>query len=510
MAWTLGLVGLGLLIYRPWQPIPFDITDFSEILPLLRDTAGFSNRFLALIEYFFGHGRTNFLTSALIWSHWELVGLWAVGWRLLRVLLLGVLVWTFLRTALRFGLSPLAAGLGASLFVVSRPAAEGWLRLTGEPLAAIFFLLGLGVAIRYHASPKAIRTSVIIGCLSALMILTKETMISCVPLVWLVAVAWQGEMGVRVPKLDRRTLTITAILGAVVAALGFMMVLVSHQSGPEAYAGAYGTGSLGLVRLQYNLLATAWPLGEPFQIFSIFGAISSVAVLLGCGLAIRQSSGNSSLAGFLFLLLVCFTGAVIYLPWQRYEGFYVIPFLLGPAGLLALAAQALMGQSRTRAALVTGAVAVLLIPPVLDADRERSVRSVTRVVNWELAQALTHYPEADSVFFAVQTPPDQDWQGRGPALARYAYVIFGTERISPSIDEPCAEVGNRLREPPRQREVIVSYHHWCGPLPGPDVTVARDFRSFRLLPPGVQRSQLSADLLFRIPEAPPSEGNPGG
>ena len=498
------------MIYRPWQPIPFDITDFSEILPLLTDSTGIGDRLHALISYFLGQGRINLLTSTLIWTHWELFGLWAVGWRLLRILLMGILIWTFLRTALRFGLSPRAAGLGGALFVLSRPASEGWLRLTGEPLAAIFFLLTLGVAVRYHLSSNPLRSSLAMGVFSALMILTKETMISCVPLVWLVAVAWQGELGLRVPKPDRKTLTATAILGTAAVVLASIIVYVSSQSGPEAYAGLYGSGSLDLVRLEYNALATAWPLGEPFQIFSAYGAISVSCVLLGCGIAVRRGPRGPVAAGLLFLLLVCITGPVVYLPWERFEAFYAIPFLVGPAGLLALTARGLSGTSRLGSTLVTGVVAVLLIPPGLDADREMSVRAVTRGVNWELARAVHDNPETDSLFFAVPTLPDQTWWGRGPTLTRYASAVFKSGMVIPSVDETCSGVGDRLGRVPEQREIIVSYHHWCGALPGAEVTITREFRSLHLLPPRVQRSRRSADLLIRTPTSPASGGTPGG
>jgi len=342
------------------------------------------------------------------------------------------------------------------------------------------------------------------------MILTKETMISCVPLVWLVAVAWQGELGLRIPKLDRKTVMATAILGTTAAVLGVIMLLVSNQSGPEAYAGLYGSGSVDLVRLEYNVLATAWPLGEPFQLFSAYGGISVFCVLLGCGMAVRQGPRHSTVFGILFLLLVCLTGPVVYLPWQRFEAFYAIPFLVGPAGLMALAARGLSGTSRLRTTLVTGIVAVLLIPPGLDADGEMSVRSVTRYVNWELAREASSHPETDSLFFAVPTPPDQIWWGRGPALTGYAGAVFGAKRVIPSIDEGCSEVGDRLKEAPNQREVIISYHHWCGPLPGANVTITRDFRSLHIWSPRIRRSHRSADLLIRTPTSPTTEGAPGG
>ena len=104
--------------------------------------------------------------------------------------------------------------------------------------------------------------------------------------------------------------------------------------------------------------------------------------------------------------------------------------------------------------------------------------------------------------FAVPYLPDQVWQGRGPTLTRYAKAVFGDGEDFPAVDETCAAVGNRLNEMPARREIIVSYHHWCGPLPNAETTISREFR-FPVLPPiGFAGGRVSADLLIRDPPAP--------
>ena len=509
MAWTLGLVALGILLYRPWQRVPFDITDYSEILPLLKGATGGLDSLRALLAYYLGHGRTNVLTSALIWIQWELFGAHAPAWRLFRALLFGILLWQFLRTARLFHSSPLAAGLGASLFVVSRPAAEGWLRLTGEPLATIFFLAAIGVAAGFHTSVRPMKASLVLAFLSAGMILTKETMVVCVPLVFLVAATWRGEQGFRIPKPDRRLLVVATALGAVVALSCAAILLVSRSSPPEAYARVYGSASLDLVRFQYNALAIIWPLGEPFRFFSAYGTITSWAVVLGLLLAIRRGPPASIATGIGLLLLVSVAGALVYLPWQRLETFYAIPFLVGPAGLLAIASQGWAGRHRLRRALTTGLLASILLPPAAAASRDASARAATRWVDSELARAIQDLPEGDTLVFAVLRKPDQAWQGRAPTMARYSAALFGDGRVPPSAEETCDEVGHRLNGTPPQGEIIVSYHHWCGPLPGADRTITRNFQLLFLRPLGFQAGRVSADLLLRKPPTPAGEGSAG-
>ncbi len=54
IGWTFGLVALGFLVYRPWQPVPFDITDFSEMLPLFSGSDTSLGRLDAVLSYYLG------------------------------------------------------------------------------------------------------------------------------------------------------------------------------------------------------------------------------------------------------------------------------------------------------------------------------------------------------------------------------------------------------------------------------------------------------------------------
>jgi len=511
LRWTLGIVALGVLVYRPWQPIPFDITDFSELLPLLTGSDSSLGRLDAIVSYYFGHGRSYVVTSGFIWIQWELFGSWAVGWRLFRALLFCILIWTFLRTATRFGLPLLPAGLGGSLFVLSWPAAEGWLRLTGEPLAAVFFLVGLGIAARYHTSPLHLRTALLLALVTAAMLLTKETMIVCVPALFLVAASWRGEGGFQIPELDRRTLLVGVTLTLTLLALALFIFLISHRSGPEAYARVYGTAPLTLSRLGSNLLAILWPFGGAPRVLSPLGAFASVLVLFGCLLAIRNNPTRGLGTGLLFLLSICLLGAAVYLPWKRFEPHYPIPFLVGPAGILAIGACGLAGRSRIRAVLTTGSVLLILLPSVLHGIREASFREAERLVNWKLAEAVHAVSGPADLVFAVLGLPDQAWQGRGATLSRYADVVFGGRSSRSPIDQTCRQVAGRLGETPTRTEITISYHHWCGALLGPKTTISREVRT--VLPGELKLGtvRVSADILVRNPptdETPSGESQP--
>ena len=499
MAWTLGLVGFGVLLYRPWQTVPFDILDYSEILPFLNRPVSSLERFRALVTYYLGHGRSNVLTSALIWVHWEAFGLWPIGWRLFRVLLLGTLIWTFLRTALRFRLPLLAAGVGASLFVVGWSAVDSWLRFTAEPLAAIFLLLALSFATNCRKSPSPVRSSLFLALLCAMMVLTKETMLFTVPLVLVLALSWDRQRGLRVPALDRTTLTIAIPLVATMAVFTGIIVAVARGADAEGYAHVYGSAPVNVGHFLYNVLATSWPLGYPQQFFSVFGLLSTLAVMVGCILALRRARRRRTLMALAFLLLIGVVGAATYLPWRRFEPFYSLPFLAGPAGVLAIAFLGIMNALPARTVLAVSIAALFLIPPAIVADQQTTLRAASRQLNYDLARVIAQ-TDADSVVFASSSLADQPWQGRGPTLSRYAHAAFGGKTI-PAVDVTCEAFSDRLEHEPRRRIIVMSYHYWCGPIPGAQFTIAHTYRSLILGSWRFRTDSLAADILVVEPRS---------
>jgi hypothetical protein len=403
----------------------------------------------------------------------------------------------------------MAAGLGASLFVVGRPAAEGWIRLTGEPLATVFLLLALGIAAKHRTTRHPGKTDFYLVILSAAMVLSKETMLVCLPMIALVALTWnRGRF--QKPALDGRDVRLSAVLGATAILLAGIIFLVSEHSPPDAYARVYGPAAVDFARFQYNTLSTLWPLGEPIQFFSAYGAVSAILLVVGLGVALRRGPPRTVGVGILYLVLLCTAGGAVYLPWPRIEAFYAIPFMVGSGGLLALAATGLMGQSWIRRTLTAGAFGLLLLPPALVARRDAAGKAALRLVNWDLANTLSTLPHVDSLIFAVPFLPDQSWQGRGPTLVRYAGAVLGSKAATLpvsslpfSVDETCSTVGERLRTPPGQPEIIVSYHNWCGALPEPTRTISREFRAFSIRPLGIQVGRVVADVLLRVPQSPP-------
>jgi hypothetical protein len=324
-------------------------------------------------------------------------------------------------------------------------------------------------------------------------------MLFCVPLVLLVAVFLDRRRGFRVPEIDRLTLTVMISLVATMAALGGLVLAIARGAEPQGYARVYGSSSTDPGHFLYNVLATSWPLGYPPQFFSGFGVLSVLVVFIGCLLAVRRGPARPVVAALAFLVLISLVGAATYLPWRRFEPFYSLPYLVGPAGILAIAVRGMINASVSRTALAVLVVVSILIPPAIVADRETAVRAASRLVDYDLAQLISR-AEVDSVIFATPSLADQPWQGRGRTLARYAYAMFGGRTI-PSTDESCEALSERLTHVPERRVIVLSYHHWCGPIPGTQLTVAKEYRTLTVGRWEVRTDSIAADILVRDPQS---------
>ena len=234
------LVSLGCLLYRPWQPVPFDVTDFPEFLPLLQGSSGAAERLVRVVAYYWDQGRTHLLSSVLIVVNWELFGEWAAGWRLGRVVVMFGVAWSAHRFMAGVGIRPLAATLAAMPLVVGRPATHAWLRFTAEPLAALLLLASLGLAVGYRAADRWAWRVAGVMAMTVSMVLAKEVMVGAVPLVLFCALCWEPGCGLRAPRADRRSVVLTLGMVTVGTAVLLLIVAGARSAGPDSYAASYG------------------------------------------------------------------------------------------------------------------------------------------------------------------------------------------------------------------------------------------------------------------------------
>src|SRR5918995_1090241 len=188
---TILAIGIALtaIIYLPFAARPFDVEDFGEFLPLLRNNPTFLAQLKALLRYYVeDQGRLNVVPYFFIVTKWLFFGwhvpLWQTA-RFLEMWLIVIGVYVVLR---ELGVARFGALCGAALFVVAPPGMAAWVRLTvAEPLGTLLLLLATHLAIGYQQDERWRLRAIGIVLLLLATAFTKEMLLAAVPFVLAVA-----------------------------------------------------------------------------------------------------------------------------------------------------------------------------------------------------------------------------------------------------------------------------------------------------------------------------------
>lgn len=429
------LVGL-VLVYRPWANPHFDILDFSEFLPLLRDSRSFLENLVDLTRYYASHGRWATATWSFIAGSWSLFGDWAPGWMLVRVALLlaGVcLGFAFFRC---LGFSRRTAAVSMSLYLFSTPAAAATVRMTGEIFAfPALFLSGI-LAARYQLSDSWRWLAIAIAGLTTYITLAKELILPMGLGMVLLALVWHAPGGLANTLGSRRNRFLVSVTGLVLAPAVARIVWVATHVGPEGYVSAYGSGGLTLDRILFfsiRMFLPVHPLGGSEALFFWSGCLFIALVVGGLVSGRRRvSDGRFRLRWIGLSLLIPLIGCAVYLPWPRMESFYALPYVLGPILLLALSSQAMDEVGSPLASIYRVSRWGLVIMAAAVAFNHVDRTYAQRQLNWRIVET-TLSVEADTVVFLGPIRRTRHlWQGTGPTLARYAHAMGVGGRSFPS------------------------------------------------------------------------------
>jgi hypothetical protein len=510
--WTLWAAALlmvigTLVLYQPWRRLPFDITDFSEFLPLLhRPSLG--ARWSGFLHYYASQGRWNVLAYAAILAKWSAFGMYTAGWELTRfaeMWLIIVLTFAVLR---RFGSDAWGAAAGAALFTVATPAVPAWLRLTmGEPLGLALLMLALLVATRYRTSAHWRRDGIAIAMLIALALLSKEMLVVFVPFIVVIAACLAAPGLLEWPQIGKRTLYLVGcITVATIAVLGPVAIIAMHAP-PGNYASQYGGWKMDPGQLSLNFATVVLPVTQsrPGEIVSLFTAPANALFLLilavagvlayrsrtAHGIAWRRLAVWAALALSLPVFVV-----IAYGPWSYFQDFYGLPYLLGSAILLAGAVTAAArADPRLAPAFRAGCAGIVLLGAVralLPAQESFARRTIQGEVARFLAAHAAHRPvlvmKAD-----FQPSLWARWQDTGPTLGRYAAAVYPDAGLEPFHDTSCV-----VPPPPYVHDghtgIVVTYAADCGTYRNPTATFRAFYRYLTLHPPALRRDTLRIDV----------------
>lgn len=487
---VLALASMGALafwLYQPWHSRPFDVIDFSDFLPLLARGDSFSDRFSALIAYYGPeHGRFTPVSFAGLAAKWEILGPDPLSWQLLRAGQMTLAVAAAYLLLRRLSAGPWGAAIGSSLIFFSFSSSQAWVRLpVAEPLGLLCALAAALLAVRVRTARFWRATAIASGGFVALAILAKEMLVAWAPVVAYLG-CYLGPDGrlrhIRMP--DLRGGWLLASVGTATAAASVPIVLVATGLQQNGYATMFGQGGLSPLRIAgiAQRMLVPWPVAQGAEgpLFALPALLFVLTLICGLNVASADEDWRDHTArAWAVGLALPAMGTIFYTPWPTYWAIYGLPFLVGPALLIAIAVTSAERRSRrwgwTVRALATACLLTVIAPPVQLARR----LAARQEVNVALAQELLAHEAADSIVVALVIPPRAGLQGIGTALRNYALVLHPGAKLPPALDAQCADVAARFRRG-LGRTVIISYGDQCGQLPIATISMRRSFRYFDL------------------------------
>jgi hypothetical protein len=497
-------MALTAIIYLPFAARPFDVLDFGEFLPLLRNNPTFLTQLKALLRYYVeDQGRLNVVPYFFIVTKWFFFGWHVPLWQTARFFEMWLIV-TGVYVVLRdLGVARFGALCGAALFVIAPPGVSVWVRLTvAEPLGTILLLLATHLAIGYQEDERwRLRAGAIVLLFLAIAF-TKEMLLATVPFVLAVACS-RGPDGRFEPfRASPRNRYLLGLAGTVLSVAAMAIVWVALHAKADALAGQYGKVAVSIEHFLAPLLLFLLPgyslIDFAFPRTLVIADEVFLAILAGgWWLAFRSAVDKSEMRRRLLIpLLLLLAGALVYVPWHV-EVTYGLPFLLSPAFLLGYGLTSIEGYYKRRVVLIRALTILILVSCAISAHHFARRALALQQVNAEVAARIAASTAQDSTLVAVAMPPRLAWIGPGPTLGRYVLATTGHPVVSPVRDISCAELEPALHA--RSKLLIVSYHFRCGSLSHPDVSLRRYFRYLDLSTFALKVDSVRADLLFHNP-----------
>jgi hypothetical protein len=496
---AIALICVAWSVYRPDRGRPLSLLDFSEFIPPVAAESNLIDRFAALLDYYGGQGRLNVISLATIAVKWTAFGWWSPGWQLLRAAMMTLVFLLCYLLLRRLGASRLGGVVGSSVYLWSPPAIEGWVRLTmGEPLGTALMLL---VSIRmtnFQASVRWKRDVAIAAAGAVGIIWTKELMAPAVLLPLVLGLTMDAKGAFSPPRLSARNLALVLAVGAASILALIPVAIVYLTASDSAYASLYGQSIQFFPTLIAAWVGTLVPmkvLTLPVNPIWAGGLISfMVVVVLGWTVALTRPVTQHRarwLLGIATLVPMC--GVFAYVPNPWYVDFYSIPYLIGAAIILGMAATWLASDTATRRLVVSGAACLMGVGVTSAAPYAARAEAYQRRDESIIVQLSTGI---DSAWFAMPRPPQQDWLGTGPAMRRVAMV---RELSWPIVRKVTCDEASRNRH--SGTHVTIDLDGACK-LEG-DTTIARYYKRPNLRTFKLARDSAFANMLF----LPPRRGN---
>lgn len=498
--WALAVVVLtfAALVYRPERRLPFDLWDFPEFLPILRNHSGLWSGYGALLEYYASHGRMNALFYFTFAAQYFVFGEHAHLWQLARFAMMGLATLLAMRLARKLGIGRGGALVLGVLLVAATPMVRGWVQLMAEPMALVLLLLGVHLALGVRGSEGVRKGIVAIAVLTLALFLTKEIVgVLGLAVLWIAATRMQAPVHVR-HFLDRRWLALTGLVGAVAVVVAVLLVLVRSGEAASGYGMAYGAAPLTLGRLVDNVAAIIVVVrpGRDIGLAALYpgNVLVLLGVLLGMSAYLRR--GGSMAQVWLTIgtvAMVVMLGALVYLPWPKFDSFYALPFFVAPALAVAAGFDELWRAGGGRRIVAMAMTLALMWYLGVSASRTIETARASLLLNEQLAHLVSRMAASDTVMVIGPAELHRQMPVRSMELEGYAAMLkripVGTGAAL--VDARCDQATELLQE---TRLGLLTYAYGCGRLPGADLQIISTYGWRDWLTGRLQQDTLRAQI----------------
>ena len=463
------LVALAALVFRPWDAPHLPLTDFGLFLSARGSSHSLFSQYAGIAGYYIGEGRFCLITYLYMALGGAAFGTWAPGWHWTYFALNVVVLMLARNLFAKIGVNRLATFVALALWATMGPTAELWIRIAAEPLALIFFLVALHVALNYADAMDWRRRAIMIAALAVGIVLTKELLVVLLPAGWIVSRLRLHDGEWRwAPWSERDTFLLSVVSSAVLVAMVPVIYVATHASA-ASYAAQYAArapiwGSF-LDRLEIALIPSAprfhWLAGltnDPtWTVIRTLPNLLWVAMILIAVFAEkRRRIVWPVVVGTTWVL----SGVLAYLPWPSQGMFYMMPFALGTMFLAAHALNRPLSHGSKNRRAVLAVATLLIVVASIEARSTLYQHRLRATLNAEIIDAIAKGGGAGTLIGAVHDPL--------PGTGGWANHIrgFGTVATGMRVDHwrdlSCADAKTALEVTPGA--VVISSAGGCGSI----------------------------------------------
>jgi hypothetical protein len=465
---TVLLVLIASAVYQPWNIPYLPLTDFGIFLVERGTSHSLWSQFVGISGYYIGEGRLLLFEYVHMTLAAAAFGLWAPGWHWTYFVLMSAVLVLARSFLLMSGANRTATFIALTIFATMGPVAEGWIKPTGEPVALIFFLLALRLALNYCDATDWKRRTFLIGACAVGIVFSKELLVVLLPAGWLVSrlrladkkwewAAWS----------ERDTFLLKVVVSFVVVALIPVAYVFAHAP-KDSYASQYGHAQPWKITVERieSVLIPATPrlrrlvnlIVDPgFTLLLTLPSLLWIRLFVG---GVATGPRRRIMWPVIVAAVWVTIGVAAYFPWPTRAGYYMLPFALGTMFAAAHAFTLLLERSRSARWACIGVSAILIVNTSFEARTILNQHQQRAHLNADLIDAIARMGGAPHLIGATPNPTQQrgGWASHLKGFGSFASGM----KVGDARDMLCADATKALATTPSV--VVVSSAGTCGKL----------------------------------------------